>query len=149
MSIVSCRIKADTRKDMLSPGSVNKQQPKTPAHPGASSPPVATLHVAPVPVMPQPRVYHYQNTATGEHLASLLPPDHPDMLCLQQGGHVPHTKFGILGKCCSLSLCASTHLVLGVLAAIVWFPLGIGLCLLDRRVHCKRCGAVIDQGMCG
>ncbi|KAF8444802.1 hypothetical protein JVT61DRAFT_3069 [Boletus reticuloceps] len=86
--------------------------------------------------MPQPRVYHYQNPVTGEHLASLLPPDHPEMLCLQQGGHIPQSKFGILGKSC-------------VLAAIIWFPLGIGLCLLDRRVQCKRCGVVIDDGICG
>jgi len=32
---------------------------------------------------------------------------------------------------------------LGLIAAVVWFPLGIGLCLLDRTVTCKRCGAVI------
>ncbi|KAF8840734.1 hypothetical protein BDN67DRAFT_990209 [Paxillus ammoniavirescens] len=82
--------------------------------------------------MPQPIIYHYQSPITGEHLASLLPPDNPEMLCLQQGGHVAQTKFGILG----------------VLAAIVWFPLGIGLCLLDRRVKCKRCGVMIDEGIC-
>ncbi|KIJ18572.1 hypothetical protein PAXINDRAFT_71178 [Paxillus involutus ATCC 200175] len=82
--------------------------------------------------MPQPTIYHYQSPVTGEHLASLLPPDHPEMLCLQEGGHVAQTKFGILG----------------VLAAIVWFPLGIGLCLLDRRVKCRRCGVTIDEGMC-
>lgn len=100
--------------------------------------------------MPQPRVYHYQNPATGEHLASLLPPDHPEMLCLQQGGHVPQSKFGILGKCSSLqNQYPPTHHLLGILAAIVWFPLGIGLCLLDRRVQCKRCGTVIDGGICG
>ena len=38
--------------------------------------------------------------------------------------------------------------LLGVIAAIVWFPLGIGLCLLDRRVHCKRCGESIEDGLC-
>lgn len=36
----------------------------------------------------------------------------------------------------------------GVLAAIFWFPLGIGLCLLDKRVQCIRCGQVIDEGIC-
>lgn len=36
----------------------------------------------------------------------------------------------------------------GVIAAIVWFPLGIGLCLLDRRVQCKRCGESIEEGLC-
>ncbi len=48
-----------------------------------------------------------------------------------------------------------THLELnltdptGILAAVFWFPLGIGLCLLDRHVQCSRCGAVINDGMCG
>jgi len=115
------------------PGLVDKHQPKPQTQQGPSSPPVMTFHVAPVPVMPQPRIYHYHNPATGEHLASLLPPDHPEMVCLQQGGHIPRSKFGFLG----------------ILAAIVWFPLGIGLCLLDRRVLCERCGAVIDDGICG
>ncbi|KAG2128958.1 uncharacterized protein EDB93DRAFT_1095763 [Suillus bovinus] len=86
-----------------------------------------------MPLAQQPTVYHYQNPLTGERIASLLPPDHPEMICLQQGAHVTETSFGILG----------------ILAAIVWFPLGVGLCLLDRRVKCKRCGAVIDNGICG
>jgi Uncharacterized conserved protein (DUF2367) len=38
--------------------------------------------------------------------------------------------------------------LIGVIAAIVWFPLGIGLCLLDRRVQCKRCGESIEEGLC-
>ncbi|KAG1869735.1 hypothetical protein C8R48DRAFT_699578 [Suillus tomentosus] len=94
---------------------------------------VMAVHSRPAPMVQQPIVYHYQNPLTGERIASLLPPDHPEMICLQQGAHVNETKFGILG----------------ILAAIVWFPLGIGLCLLDRRVKCKRCGAVIDNGICG
>ncbi|RDX55020.1 hypothetical protein OH76DRAFT_1397359 [Lentinus brumalis] len=77
-------------------------------------------------------VYNYVNPLTGERVVSLLPPDHPQMLCLQQGGHVTTTKFGILG----------------ILAAILWFPLGVGLCMLDRKVYCKRCGAILDEGMC-
>lgn len=51
--------------------------------------------------MPQPTVYYYQSPVTGEQLATLLPPDHPEMLCLQRGGHEPRTKYGILGKCFS------------------------------------------------
>jgi len=80
-----------------------------------------------IPSMPQTRVYHYVNPANGNHFTSLLPPDHPEMVCLQQGSHVKETKFGWVG----------------IIAAVVWFPLGIGLCLLDRTVTCKRCGAVI------
>lgn len=59
--------------------------------------------------MPQPRVYYYQNPTTGEHLTAFLPPDHPEMMCLQQGGHEPQSKFGILGKCCaSRIVCADS-----------------------------------------
>ncbi|KAG1812108.1 uncharacterized protein BJ212DRAFT_1371450 [Suillus subaureus] len=94
---------------------------------------VMAVHARTTPLMQQPTVYHYQNPLTGERIVSLLPPDHPEMICLQEGQHVNETKFGILG----------------ILAAIVWFPLGIGLCLLDRRVKCKRCGMIIDNGICG
>ncbi|KAI9437464.1 hypothetical protein H4582DRAFT_1815410 [Lactarius indigo] len=77
-------------------------------------------------------VYHYQDPRTGQPFASLLPPDHPRMVCLQAGQHVPESRYGFLG----------------VLAAIVWFPLGIGLCLLDRRVRCQRCGESLEDGLC-
>lgn len=99
-----------------------------------------------------PVVYHYDNPITGEHVVSLLPPNHPEMICLQvrlryrsvfsaaayipyllqTGEHVPHTSYGLLG----------------LLAAVFWFPLGVGLCLLDRRVKCDRCGRVIEDGVC-
>ena len=49
------------------------------------------------PLMPSTTVYNYVNPRTGEQIVSLLPPDHPQMVCLQQGGHVPSTRFGILG----------------------------------------------------
>ncbi|KAH9026670.1 hypothetical protein EDB83DRAFT_2424966 [Lactarius deliciosus] len=77
-------------------------------------------------------VYHYQDPCTGQPVASLLPPDHPQMVCFQAGQHVPESRYGFLG----------------VLAAIVWFPLGIGLCLLDRRVRCQRCGESLEDGLC-
>ncbi len=44
-----------------------------------------------------PIVYNYVNPATGDRIASLLPPNHPEMICLQSGAHVPHTKYGLLG----------------------------------------------------
>ncbi|KAJ7346895.1 hypothetical protein DFH08DRAFT_869724 [Mycena albidolilacea] len=81
---------------------------------------------------PNPVVYHYDNPITGEHVASLLPPNHPEMVCLQSGEHIPHTNYGLLG----------------ILAAVFWFPLGVGLCLLDRRVKCQRCGRTIEEGIC-
>ncbi|KAJ7647064.1 hypothetical protein FB45DRAFT_892222 [Roridomyces roridus] len=78
------------------------------------------------------QVYHYDNPITGEHVVSLLPPNHPEMICLQSGQHVLHTSYGLLG----------------LLAAVFWFPLGIGLCLLDRRVKCTRCGRLVEDGVC-
>jgi hypothetical protein len=104
-------------------------------------------------------VYHYQDPHTGLTVASLLPPDHPQMVCLQAGQHVPESRYGFLGAfvlCFTSRKSSWTDLVLwlclfcwtGVLAAIVWFPLGIGLCLLDRRVRCQRCGESIEDGIC-
>ncbi|KIK00224.1 hypothetical protein K443DRAFT_679314 [Laccaria amethystina LaAM-08-1] len=84
-------------------------------------------------MVPSPTVYNYTNPRTGERIVSLLPPNHPEMICLQEGMHLPHTKYGLFG----------------ILAAVFWFPLGIGLCLLDRRVRCSRCGLHIDNGICG
>ncbi|KAG8759368.1 hypothetical protein FRC11_002030 [Ceratobasidium sp. 423] len=80
-------------------------------------------------LVPGPTVYRYHNPQTGEVVSSLLPPDHPEMVCLQQG-HIVQTRYGILG----------------ILAAIFWFPLGIGLCLLDKRTKCERCGLLISDG---
>ncbi|EPQ57004.1 hypothetical protein GLOTRDRAFT_137448 [Gloeophyllum trabeum ATCC 11539] len=111
-----------------------KEQPQAPTpyqpDPAPSSPYQPT---SPPPFMPPTPVYHYVNPRTGEHIASLLPPDHPEMVCLQEGRHIAETRYGILG----------------VLAAILWFPLGVGLCLLDRKVRCRRCGMMIDEGLCG
>ncbi|KJA27619.1 hypothetical protein HYPSUDRAFT_212239 [Hypholoma sublateritium FD-334 SS-4] len=81
---------------------------------------------------PPPAVYNYIHPVTGERVVSLLPPDHPEMVCLQTGSHIPESHFGILG----------------ILAAIFWFPLGVACCLLDRHVRCRRCGAIIDNGIC-
>jgi hypothetical protein len=104
------------------------------------------------PSMPPTTVYHYTNPNTRQHVTSLLPPDHPEMICLQAGVHVPETKFGILGalslSCPALGRCVE-HSVTGILAAVIWFPFGIGLCLLDRKVRCQRCGLILDDGVCG
>jgi hypothetical protein len=113
---------------------------------------------------PAPTIYNYVHPRTGEHIASLLPPNHPEMLCLQQG-HISETRYGLLGESGCLAFAPSfppilsylTPFVLeisnanllsvGILAAVFWFPLGIGLCLLDRRVKCRRCGIMIDEGI--
>ncbi len=53
---------------------------------------------------PQTTVYYYQDPRTGQRVASLLPPDHPEMVCLQAGEHVPETRYGFLGALCLLAL---------------------------------------------
>jgi hypothetical protein len=98
-----------------------------------------------------PTVFNYINPLTGERVVSLLPPSHPEMICLQSGAHIPHTHYGLLGESvgCILTSRNQTNVrPQGVLAAIFWFPLGIGLCLLDKRVRCERCGLVIENGIC-
>ncbi|EMD37350.1 hypothetical protein CERSUDRAFT_83128 [Gelatoporia subvermispora B] len=92
---------------------------------GSSSPPI--------PTMPPRMVYNYVNPNTGEHIVSYLAPEHPEMVCLQAGEHVTVTHYGWLG----------------ILAAVFWFPWGIGCCLMDRKVRCKRCGRLLDAGICG
>ena len=52
----------------------------------------------PHPLTGSPTLYNYVNPRTGERVVSLLPPDHPEMVCLQGGEHIPHTDFGILGE---------------------------------------------------
>ncbi|EEB94579.1 hypothetical protein MPER_06586 [Moniliophthora perniciosa FA553] len=101
------------------------------------SPPVPSMQS---PSYPQPGpsytphdiIYHYTDPQTGHPVTFTLPPNHPEMICLQSG-HITETKFGVLG----------------ILAAVFWFPLGVGLCLLDRRVKCSRCGHILNDGLCG
>ncbi|KAG8988701.1 hypothetical protein FRB94_000478 [Tulasnella sp. JGI-2019a] len=85
----------------------------------------------PYPTPAGTTVYHYQNPRTGHVITSLLPPDHPEMICLQAGGHIEKSKFGLVG----------------ILSAIFWFPLGVGICLLDRKIKCRRCGLTLQRGL--
>ncbi|KAI5121956.1 hypothetical protein M0805_002027 [Coniferiporia weirii] len=96
----------------------------------AASPAYAAMP-SPSPQGARGMVHHYQHPVTGHIFSTVLPPDHPEMVCLQEGRHIRTSRFGILG----------------ILAAVFWFPLGIGLCLLDRRVVCSRCGNMIDGGI--
>ncbi|KAJ3999279.1 hypothetical protein F5050DRAFT_1687351 [Lentinula boryana] len=108
----------DNKHSLGAPSMLSDSSPYT-VHPGTAS-------------GSSPLLYHYRNPITQETVVSLLPPEYPSMVCLQAGEHDTQTNFGILG----------------ILAAVLWFPLGIGLCLLDRRVKCRRCGEMIQDGMC-
>jgi hypothetical protein len=97
----------------LSGKSANPQdsQPKGHELMVASNPSIMYGATAPGP---QATVYYYQDPRTGQRIASLLPPDHPQMVCLQAGEHVPETRYGFLG-----ALCFHALLLL----------IGLGLCL--------------------
>ncbi|KAL1745713.1 hypothetical protein HDZ31DRAFT_81789 [Schizophyllum fasciatum] len=110
------------------PADVKQQQPQASSPPFMTAGPSHIPHAGPM----QPQVYYYMDPQTGNQIASLLPPDHPEMICLREGQHVTKTSFGLLG----------------ILAAVLWFPLGVGLCLVDRRTTCTRCGAVLHNGVC-
>jgi hypothetical protein len=108
--------------------------PKDVKHPPTSPPPqhqpqptaMPAIHGTPLIDVPGTsgagvRVYHYVHPVTQQRITSLLPPDHPEMVCLQQG-HERRSSFGLVG----------------ILAAIFWFPLGMACMLVDRKVRCTR-----------
>jgi hypothetical protein len=68
---------------------------------------------------PQATVYYYQDPRTGQRVASLLPPDHPQMVCLQAGEHVHETRYGFLGALC-LHVLLSSGYVGSRLRALCW-----------------------------
>lgn len=81
---------------------------------------------------PSPTVYRYLNPRTGETLTSLLPPSHPEMICLQEGKHkAGKPKWGVVG----------------MLGALICCPCGIALCIADREARCKRCGYLMRRGL--
>jgi len=132
-------------------GNGGRNHPKTPSFPpadaksphGPSPQPLPTNFAQPQQQLQQQHsysgpnptlttLYHYQNPHTGQTVASHLPPDHPAMQCLQTGVHVPgRTQWGLLG----------------VLSAVLFFPLGVALCVVDRKVECRRCGETLHRGL--
>lgn len=58
--------------------------------------------------IPAPTVFNYLNPHTGETVVSLLPPNHPEMICLQTG-HEKETQYGLLGQLAQYQyLCVGT-----------------------------------------
>jgi len=97
-----------------------------------SQQPITSAPHASTPRYGPQTLYHYQDPETGRLITSPLPPTHPAMICLQEGGHIP----------------GSTHWgILGLLSAIVFFPIGVLCCFIDREVHCIRCGEIIHSGL--
>jgi hypothetical protein len=84
----------EQRQPPLMTDETSNQQVQVPSVPSGT---VTTVHTRATSLMQEPTVYHYQNPLTGERIASLLPPNHPEMICLQEGCHVNETKYGILG----------------------------------------------------
>ena len=90
----SCKSMADVASGMAKP------------HPVAPMSTTPLIHPATTPGSPDGHmVYHYQHPVTGHQIVSLLPPDHPQMVCLQRGHHDVETRFGFLGACLSPYSC--------------------------------------------
>ncbi|KAI5119812.1 hypothetical protein M0805_006945 [Coniferiporia weirii] len=72
--------------------------------------------------------YQYPSTSHAE-----LPPDHLlETICpAGPGGHFYTKRFGLAG----------------IITAVLLFPFGIILCMLDRRVVCVRCGQATESGI--
>ena len=82
-------VPADKNKHRaVAPPTTNESQSLAPYSTSTTTQPTRVL---------SPTVYNYTNPRTGERIVSLLPPNHPEMICLQEGMHVPHTKYGLLG----------------------------------------------------
>ncbi|KAI5119811.1 hypothetical protein M0805_006944 [Coniferiporia weirii] len=72
---------------------------------------------------------HYQHPTTGR---AAFPPGHLEILCpAGPGGHIYTRRFGVAG----------------IITAVLLFPFGVILCMLDRRVACMRCGQIIEDGI--
>ena len=69
----------------------------------------------------EPTVYYYQDPRTGQRVASLLPPDHPQMVCLQTGAHVPDTRYGCLGASCFPAFVCRLSAICSCFVACVYF----------------------------
>ncbi|KAL7415780.1 hypothetical protein BDY24DRAFT_382208 [Mrakia frigida] len=73
--------------------------------------------------------YFVQPGPNGRMISTNLGPETEEMRCLMEG-HLAQSKFGIIG----------------ILSTIFFFPWGLAVCALDRKVVCKRCKQVIDPG---
>jgi hypothetical protein len=108
---------------------------KAPASPPRSPLPLAAPSF-PMP-MPAPlmspggtRVYRYQHPVTGDVITSLLPPDHPQMVCLQEGRHMGSTSFGLIGawisRCYAMCVLMLSYRRAGGRVLVPAWPLVLG-----------------------
>lgn len=98
-----------------------QQQPQATAMPDIHGTPLIDVPTMTTSSTTGVTVYHYVHPVTQQRITSLLPPDHPEMVCLQKG-HDRHSTFGLMG----------------ILAAVLWFPLGMACLFVDRKVRCTR-----------
>ncbi|KIL66356.1 hypothetical protein M378DRAFT_160771 [Amanita muscaria Koide BX008] len=92
---------------------------------GPSSSPSSSPPPPPPPLPPPPPPV----PAPGTGIPSAGVYFDPYAVCREKG-HEPKKSFGILG----------------IIAAIVFFPIGLLCCFLDRWTVCRRCGATLAKG---
>ena len=97
------KITADGSKKADQLGSP-QSQPQPQLQPQPSQPMLADLSIPAsygAVMLPGPPPVHQYRGPNGEILYGLLPPNHPEMICLQQG-HDEKTHYGVLGAFISL-----------------------------------------------
>ncbi|XP_052786987.1 brain protein I3-like [Mya arenaria] len=70
----------------------------------------------------------------------------PPMMAAQQSSNVVVVQAGgntVIGACgrCGNGVAVENYSIIGIIIAIVFFPLGIICCLMMTERHCSSCGA--------
>ncbi|XP_071962378.1 membrane protein BRI3-like [Antedon mediterranea] len=126
------------------------QQPppeeKPPAYNGQGMMPPKMANGAPQGYgMPPPGYTSYQSGAPPGYQPAPPQPGYPPQQAYGQPVTVTHTtNVVVVGGCpaCRVGVLEDDFTVLGVLCAILFFPLGILCCLAMRQRRCPNCGAV-------
>ncbi|XP_067329512.1 membrane protein BRI3-like [Anolis sagrei] len=127
---------------------------KRPLLEGEERPPAYSPHygaIPPGPPPPHPPPYGFQAPppppppAAGYVVPPPVPPPHsfPNTTYTIIQQPLPATSVVVVGGCpaCRVGVLEDTFTCLGVLCAIVFFPIGILFCLALRQRRCPNCGA--------
>ncbi|XP_033117775.1 brain protein I3-like [Anneissia japonica] len=115
---------------------------KPPAYNGAAPPPANGV---PQGYGPPPGYSSYQSGAPPGYQPAPQRVVYPQPMPYRQPVTVTHTtNVVVVGGCpaCRVGVLEDDFTVLGVLCAILFFPLGILCCLAMRQRRCPNCGAV-------
>uniref|UniRef100_UPI00358F64FD membrane protein BRI3-like n=1 Tax=Myxine glutinosa TaxID=7769 RepID=UPI00358F64FD len=116
--------------------------------PGYGSVPQPQPYPYPYSVHPNPYVYpHSQGQAQGlGHCQSGLGPTPYVANTYSTVIHPQVSSVVVVGGCpaCRVGVLEDDFTCLGILCAIIFFPIGLLCCLLLRQRHCPHCGAIFS-----